>query len=111
MHWTSYCVEGSKKCHVCKVHRQPLSEHCRVCKKCVETFDHHCKWLNNCIGSQNYYGFFVTLTLATLQVCSHFIVVLGELIAYGASTTFQTSVVVATRNSGGEVVWLVLQSV
>ena len=56
IHWTSYCVEGSKKCHVCKVHRQPLSEHCRVCKKCVETFDHHCKWLNNCIGSQNYYG-------------------------------------------------------
>jgi palmitoyltransferase len=109
--WETYAVEGSKKCHVCKVHRQPLSEHCRVCNKCVETFDHHCKWLNNCIGSRNYRIFFWTLSLATLQTSCHFLIVVSELVVYGAVTGFQTSVTESMTliPGGGDLVWLVLQ--
>ena len=107
----TYFTEGSKKCHVCKVYRQPLSEHCRICNKCVETFDHHCKWLNTCIGSQNYRFFFLTLTLATTQVTVHFFFIIGELIAYGASVEFRQNVEHAMRAipAGGGTIWLVLQ--
>ena len=111
---THWWVEGSKKCHVCKVHRQPLSEHCRVCNKCVETFDHHCKWLNTCIGSQNYQIFFTTLSLATLQVSLHFCLIVVQLIAYGASTNFQDQVQIsmnATLGESGHIVWLILQCI
>lgn len=110
--WQEYTVEGSKKCHVCKVHRQPLSEHCRVCNKCIETFDHHCKWLNNCIGSQNYLFFFWTLSMATLQTSCHLLIVVCELIVYGATTEFQTSVLQSMTlvdPASGDIVWLILQ--
>ena len=110
--WQEYTVEGSKKCHVCKVHRQPLSEHCRICNKCIETFDHHCKWLNNCIGSQNYRSFFWTLSMATLQTSCHLLIVVCELIVYGATTEFQTNVLQSMTlvdPKNGDIIWLIIQ--
>jgi hypothetical protein len=49
--------------------------------------------------------------LATVQVCSHFVIVAGEIIAYGVSTNFQANVGTAMRNFGGEFIWLILQCV
>ena len=79
---TRMTVPESTKCYICKVYRQPLTEHCRICNTCVKQFDHHCKWLNNCVGSNNYRLFSASLTLTTLHVFVHTIVAMIALFTY-----------------------------